>query len=321
MMEVSVIIPVYNAADFVADAVDSALAQPETAEVVLVEDGSPDDSLAVCRKLAAANSKVHLYRHPDGKNHGAGATRNLAIRKSRCEYVAFLDADDYFLPGRFSVAGETFTADPAVDGVYEAIDAHFETDAAAQMWEALNRPTRITMKTAVPPESLFAALLEGQHGGFSIDGLTVRRALFEKTGWFDAMRLHQDTAMMMKMAAVGCLVPGRLDEPVAKFRVHGNNRWAAVRPPTDVYQTKLTYWYTLWQWSRSNLAGEQDRLVLNRFLNHLAFGPRLNVKLPRFLRKRLQLILALVDCPTLVNEWAYWQRFMPRMLRFSLGLL
>ena len=50
--KVSVIIPVYNAAPFVRQAVESALAQPETAEVVLVEDNSPDNSLEICQQLA-----------------------------------------------------------------------------------------------------------------------------------------------------------------------------------------------------------------------------------------------------------------------------
>ena len=51
-MQVSVVTPVYNAAPFIAEAIESALMQPETAEVVLVEDGSPDDSLRVCQELA-----------------------------------------------------------------------------------------------------------------------------------------------------------------------------------------------------------------------------------------------------------------------------
>lgn len=77
MMKVSVVIPVYNAAPFVRDAVESALAQPETGEVILVEDGSLDDSLTVCRALAAENDRVKLYRHPNGENCGAGASRFL----------------------------------------------------------------------------------------------------------------------------------------------------------------------------------------------------------------------------------------------------
>jgi glycosyltransferase involved in cell wall biosynthesis len=67
---------------------------------MLVEDGSRDNSLAACQELAAAHAALRLRRHPAGKNHGAGASRNRAIRKSTGQCVAFLDADDYFLVQR-----------------------------------------------------------------------------------------------------------------------------------------------------------------------------------------------------------------------------
>ena len=100
-LQVSVIIPVYNAARFVEKAVASALAFPEVRQVVLVEDASPDDSLIVCQRLLATDPRVELVRHPDGGNHGAGASRNLGLVRSTCPFVVFLDADDRFLPGRF----------------------------------------------------------------------------------------------------------------------------------------------------------------------------------------------------------------------------
>ncbi len=59
----SVIIPVYNAAAYVRHAVESALAQPETAEVILIEDGSPDNALEICENLASEFEKVKLLRH------------------------------------------------------------------------------------------------------------------------------------------------------------------------------------------------------------------------------------------------------------------
>ena len=138
-MQTSVIVPVYNAAEYVREAVESALAQSETAEVILVEDGSQDGSLAVCRELAAKHRSVHLYRHPDGKNHGASASTNLGILKSTCEYIAFLDADDFFLPGRFSEPAKLFKEDPELEGVYEAIARFAESEAAAQRWEEAGR--------------------------------------------------------------------------------------------------------------------------------------------------------------------------------------
>jgi len=71
-------------------------------EVILAEDGSSDNSLVVCTALAEANPKVKLFRHPDGKNRGAGATRNLGVLNAQCDLIAFLDADDIYLPKRFN---------------------------------------------------------------------------------------------------------------------------------------------------------------------------------------------------------------------------
>lgn len=89
--QISVTIPVYNTADFVEQAVESALIQPQTEEVILVEDASSDNSLDVCQKLAAVNKRVHLFHHPDGGKHGCSASRSLAVQKSTCEYIAFLE--------------------------------------------------------------------------------------------------------------------------------------------------------------------------------------------------------------------------------------
>jgi len=67
------------------------LQQPETGEILLVEDNLPDNCLQICQKLEKEHEKVRLLRHPDGKNHGAGATRNLGIKNAEFNYIAFLD--------------------------------------------------------------------------------------------------------------------------------------------------------------------------------------------------------------------------------------
>ena len=128
--EVSVVIPVYNAAAFVTQAVESALAQPEVREVVLVEDCSPDDSLAVCRQLAEKYPQVNLFQHPGGVNRGAGPSRNRGITKSTCPFIAFLDADDFYLPGRFAAARSVFERQADCDGVYDAVGMYYKTKSA-----------------------------------------------------------------------------------------------------------------------------------------------------------------------------------------------
>src|SRR4051812_37519090 len=123
--KVSVVIPVYNAEKYIKAAVNSALMQEEVGEVILVEDKSPDNSLSVCKGLEMQDSRVHLYQHPDKQNHGAGASRNLGITLAKLDYIAFLDADDYFLPNRFKKDKTLFEKDPSIDAVYSAIGTHY----------------------------------------------------------------------------------------------------------------------------------------------------------------------------------------------------
>lgn len=152
---VSVIIPVYNAGPFIRQAVESALAQPETAEVVLVEDNSPDDSLAACQKLAREYPQVRLFQHPGGINRGAGPSRNLGIINSTRDFIAFLDADDFYLPGRFTVVRQVFAERPDCDGVYEAVGMHFEDEEGKTRWlESDMAGIRMTtMEPGIPPAS------------------------------------------------------------------------------------------------------------------------------------------------------------------------
>jgi glycosyltransferase involved in cell wall biosynthesis len=119
-MKVSVIVPVFSAELYLRQAVFSALQQPETAEILLVEDGSPDGCLAICHRLQQEHASVRVLRHPNGQNHGPSASRNLGIREAVFPFIAFLDADDFYLPGRFSLARQLFELHEEADGVYEA---------------------------------------------------------------------------------------------------------------------------------------------------------------------------------------------------------
>lgn len=265
-MRVSVITPVYNAERYVRQAVESALAQPETGEVILIEDGSRDNSLQVCRDCAREDDRVLLLRHPDGRNHGAGASRNLGLRSATCDYVAFLDADDFFLPGRFRTACQILERHADMDGVHETVGNHFEDEQARSRWFSQSSGTLSTMTEPVQPERLFEALVVGDKGLFCTDGIVVRKRIFERTGFFDEhLRLTQDTAMWIKMAAVGRLVPGRLGEPVAMRRTHERNR---IFSPTRVIEHyRALMWRTLFDWGyRKGLDWSRLDLLLKRHL-------------------------------------------------------
>ena len=93
---VSVIVPMYNAQNTIRRCVESICGQSyPNLEILLLNDGSKDDTLAVCRELAAADARIRLIDKP---NSGASDTRNQGLALARGEYIQFADSDDYLLP-------------------------------------------------------------------------------------------------------------------------------------------------------------------------------------------------------------------------------
>ena len=79
---VSVIIPVYNCESFIEKAIESVLLQPEVFEIIVVNDGSTDDSLSLIEALQKEDDRIKIYHHKNAENKGRSATRNLGIQKA-----------------------------------------------------------------------------------------------------------------------------------------------------------------------------------------------------------------------------------------------
>jgi glycosyltransferase involved in cell wall biosynthesis len=245
-MNISVIIPVYNAEMYVRKAVESALQFEEVKEVILIEDGSPDNALEVCRQLVKEDVRVKLFQHPNGENKGAGASRNVGIENATCEYIAFLDADDYYLPNRFDKDKEIFANTPDAEGVYNAMGFYnYKFNKVVT-----KRLTTITQK--VPPEKLFFQQMGILHskGYFTICTLTVKREVFKKTGLFNHnLILHQDTDWITKLVLTSRLYSGNITKATAMRGVHDKNR--SINNPKR-YQTNLLLLNSLKKWMDDN---------------------------------------------------------------------
>jgi len=116
MPKVSCITIFLNEERFLADAIESVLAQTVTDwELLLVDDGSTDASPTIARAYAAAHpGKIHYLTHPGGANRGMSASRNLALRKARGERIGFLDGDDVWPAARLERQLALFAANPGV---------------------------------------------------------------------------------------------------------------------------------------------------------------------------------------------------------------
>ncbi len=253
-MKISVIIPVYNAEEFVSQAVESALQFDEVHEVILVEDKSPDNALQVCTQLAEKHTRVRLYQHPDKGNHGAGPSRNLGIEKSTGDFIAFLDADDYFLPNRFDAERELFKR-PEVEGVYGALGVHYYSAKAKEQYYSLFEDKLTTVYERHSPKDVFLGQIYmlGSFGLFSIDALTIRKeSLIQKMDilFRTNLRLHQDTDFLFRLSFYLDLYPGILDEAVAVRGVHENNRITLVdSKKINPASTRILLWKEIDRWA------------------------------------------------------------------------
>ena len=94
MNTISVIVPIYNAEKYLAKCIESLLHQSHTAlQIILVNDGSTDQSWTIAEQYAQQDSRIQVYAHPT--NQGQSAARNLGLMHVTGEYISFVDADDY----------------------------------------------------------------------------------------------------------------------------------------------------------------------------------------------------------------------------------
>lgn len=116
-MKVSVIIPAYNCAAYFADALRSVQSQSCTdLEIIVVDDGSTDNTLKIARQFAAGDARIHVITQPNGGK--PGATRNAGLRIATGEFVAFLDGDDIYLPEKIARQLAVLRAHSDVDIVF-----------------------------------------------------------------------------------------------------------------------------------------------------------------------------------------------------------
>lgn len=116
MLDISVVIPVYNGEKYLRACLESVLASiSPVREILLIDDGSTDGTLEIAREF----SQVQCFRQD---NLGASAARNLGVKMAVGEWLAFMDADDLMLPGRLADGWEYLASRPELDGVFGEVE-------------------------------------------------------------------------------------------------------------------------------------------------------------------------------------------------------
>jgi len=203
---VSVIIPTFNCGSFIDDALKSVFAQTyRHVEVIVVDDGSTDDT----RQRVEAFGPVVQYIYQS--NAGACAARNTGIKASHGALLAFLDADDVWLPEKLAKQVPLFERSPRVGLVF--CDTIF--------FDRHGDIGRVYRKSKPPRGMVFGELLGNYF--LSLETVVIRRdALDALDEWFDErIRVTGDKDLFVRLA-YQCELD-YVDEPLAKWRAHGSS--------------------------------------------------------------------------------------------------
>jgi glycosyltransferase involved in cell wall biosynthesis len=259
---VSIIIPVYNSSAYVSDALGSVLAQDyENKEIIVVDDGSTDSTPDI---LKTFQERILVITQV---NAGPAAARNRALKHAKGAYIAFLDADDFWVPGKLRLQIDYLEERREIGAVYSKW-LLWHADAEGR-FSPPRLPT-LNRRTAIVPEDsgwIYTNLL--LECRLLTSTVVLRRAIMQQVGLFNEELLRgQDYDYWIRLSRVTQI--HKLDRELALYRIHGDN--IAVKYPNHNYELMIVEKNV----SRWGLTGPEGKTVprdqLERHLGQLCFS-------------------------------------------------
>ncbi|MFD2573304.1 glycosyltransferase family 2 protein [Spirosoma soli] len=198
---VSVVICFLNEEVFLAESVNSVLAQAYTAwELLLVDDGSTDGSTALSKQFAEQYpAKIRYIDHDGHANRGLSASRNVGIQQATGTLLAFLDADDIWLPNKLSMQVEIMQKQPKADVLLEA----------TEYWYSWSDPKKEDIPKLIgaepnrlyePPQLMYHLYPLGEGEAPSMSGMMIKTALAQQQLFEESfVNMYEDQAFLSKL--------------------------------------------------------------------------------------------------------------------------
>jgi len=203
----SAIIIFYDAEQFLREAIESVLGQTEGSwELLLVDDGSKDRGADIARKYVdRIPGKVRYLQHPDRGNHGMSATRNLGVRNSHGEWIAFLDADDIWLPMKLAEQKALSLSHREAGLLYGSYLYWSSWSSGLTQASDFQPGISVPANTVVyPPDLMLLNYPLGNGPAPSMSDLVVRRSVIDQVGGFEESfggiyQMYEDQAFLTKV--------------------------------------------------------------------------------------------------------------------------
>lgn len=192
---VSVIIPAYNASQYLAETLESVLQQTfANFEIIVVDDGSKDNTTDIVRSFSQQDSRVKLVSQ---KNQGVSVARNTGIKNAQGELIAFLDADDLWYPHKLELHVQHFNSNPSLGMSFGRVE-FMSFDGKLTGQRSSSRLRNITLQH-----------LYEENLAVTPSNTVFRRVILEKTGGFDKdLSGFADAELFLRVGCQGYQVEG-----------------------------------------------------------------------------------------------------------------
>ena len=258
---ISVVIPAYNAEQFLDETLESVLSQTyENWECIIVNDGSTDNTESVAKKWCEKDAR---FRYFYKENSGASDTRNLGIKKARGEYIAFLDADDLYMPNFLEICLENLVEK----------DVDLVAPKMLEFWDVQNE--------VIEDEDKKDYLYSGKegialflHSNRITMALLCKKSVMDEVGGFTWHKKAEDLHCWLKVLFAGYKIY-RLGEYYAYRRMH-NNSWSSmdincskevleliVSLKANILENGMDYYRYFNRWAKKNI------IINNKNRKHL----------------------------------------------------
>ena len=256
---ISVVIPAYNAEQFLDETLESVLSQTyENWECIIVNDGSTDNTEEIAKKWCEKDTR---FRYFYKENSGTSDTRNLGIKKARGEYIAFLDADDLYMPNFLDVCLENLVEK----------DVDLVAPKMLEFWDVQNEVIEDKKDYLYSGKEGIALFL---HSNRLTMALLCKKSVMDEVGGFTWHKKAEDLHCWLKVLFAGYKIY-RLGEYYAYRRMH-NNSWSSmdincskevleliVSLKANILENGMDYYRYFNRWAKKNI------IINNKNRKHL----------------------------------------------------
>jgi glycosyltransferase involved in cell wall biosynthesis len=260
--------PAHNSSEFISEAVDCVLSQTyDSIELIIIDDGSTDDTLNIINQLAKNNNKVKIIEQD---KHGVAHARNTGIATASGEYIAFLDSDDYWFKDKLQLQVKHLVTHQDVGAVF----CNWKT------WEPQQGeyPPPTTLEPVTVSNEIDPVQSGWLYGKLLFDciihtsGIVIRKAVLDKTGGFDeTLKIGEDYDLWIRLSQTTKI--DKLLAPLSLYRL--NPESITNKKPLDVNYRLLVINNNIQRYGYSNNAENSlpiDPISINRQLAKICFS-------------------------------------------------